>query len=1334
MKTLALLLLSVASAAIAALSPIWQDDFDAPMRYEVHGPRCWTLGDGVALFRVGDAEARLVALTPAVSDCVVESELSLAERTAGGWSYAGIGLLKDPVNHWQLMLVEGPDGQRYPELIEKLNGEHQAQLGVGSIRARLESTDTGDLATWDSGRRYLLRLALDSEGIEGTITDVESGQFWQRRFSFARGIAVKSGRPYLIAHGKRGSYAYLRAEADLTAQPDALAIKPGERTAAIVQDSAGTVAGPLAAALERAGFTVTLVDWPTIETRTLPPKGLDLLVLADARRVPVGAKTAVMTALQTSGKVMAVGAPAFSELTFLTPEGWRGQGDWTQAFAAQLERTPLQTEAGDWSRSAMNLERESSFAPDPSAGEGAWKFETDLQGWDTVYTAVGDAFAEDRELLVFDAKSEGPTGQMVVELVEDDKSRWITSVDITGDWRTYVLRPADFPYWEDSAARGRGFAGDKVRPGHVLRISLGIASSHNSKVEPGHNAFWIRNLSTAQDPGLPAPDFSISDVQSLCPSYMLYPVNEAASIAPAGNADASRTAWTGECFSPVWRERGRGLNRGRSWRWVPVLEAFDASGRQLGAPLSCMVGDGTCPNAVWANVAVADPVQALDPRILGPLTGLAVRMADGHFLLEGGAELFSYLPGETVELGAQALNVGRAPADLTVEVDVRDASGARIFEAQETLAVDAGTARKIQRSWKPDALDRAGYEVTVRLLDGEREVDRISHRIEALRSEPAGPEEFVRVEGSRFMLGDEPWYFKGINYRPGFMAGYPHLNLIARECYDPEIIERELDWMQEAGMNAISAIHALMPPNPESPLAYRDQLDFLERCDRHGMKLFFIVPHGRPYQGENVYALMNYIQNAGIKDHPAIMCWELAWEPIEGPWQGKLDFILEDWNRWIVQRYGSIAAAVADWGFDPREEGAGKVPVPTVEQCRAHGDWDVYVAAFRRAFSDLISARYRDIARPLREWDPKHLISFRGGACGIPHADRFAHIHSAGASKHMDFLNPEGYNLQTGGWAKPTPPDDIRKGGLVTLYYRYASREKPIVWMEFGFTVNGFHREWQPDDLFIDPEKLRLQAQEYEAFYSMFIESGARGAAPWWLPGGFRLGENSDFGILEPDGSERPAAKVVRKYLPLFDTVQHPAASRIIEIDLDASYPDSWPLLSDAYLAAVQAGQVPGLITAGNGTSSADCPLVAVGNVPCNGHNPPIHLNAEFNAVELKIGDGDWQRVRDGEVIDAPRGASVMCRASVGNLGEAKWLAPQNAPDVGGVYLAGRAEYGMPFAAPIAADAPYLSDAEVLPFALVQALGGEQSVSFEMLAAGRVYFGERLTVTIRPGG
>jgi hypothetical protein len=68
------------------------------------------------------------------------------------------------------------------------------------------------------------------------------------------------------------------------------------------------------------------------------------------------------------------------------------------------------------------------------------------------------------------------------------------------------------------------------------------------------------------------------------------------------------------------------------------------------------------------------------------------------------------------------------------------------------------------------------------------------------------------------------------------------------------------------------------------------------------------------------------------------------------------------------------------------------------------------------------------------------------------------------------------------------------------------------------------------------------------------------------------------------------------------------------------------------------------------------------------------------------------------------------------------------------VYLAGREEYGMPFAAPIVSDTPYLADAGVAPFQLIRQVTGDRMVSFEMLSAGRVFFGERLTVTIRPGG
>ena len=84
----------------------------------------------------------------------------------------------------------------------------------------------------------------------------------------------------------------------------------------------------------------------------------------------------------------------------------------------------------------------------------------------------------------------------------------------------------------------------------------------------------------------------------------------------------------------------------------------------------------------------------------------------------------------------------------------------------------------------------------------------------------------------------------------------------------------------------------------------------------------------------------------------------------------------------------------------------------------------------------------------------------------------------------------------------------------------------------------------------------------------------------------------------------------------------------------------------------------------------------------------------------------------------------------MGNIGEAKWLAPKGDED-GGVYLAGRAEYGLEFSAPIEADTPFLKDARVEDFVLVPKANGELRVSFEMMARGRAYFGERRTVTLK---
>jgi hypothetical protein len=293
--------------------------------------------------------------------------------------------------------------------------------------------------------------------------------------------------------------------------------------------------------------------------------------------------------------------------------------------------------------------------------------------------------------------------------------------------------------------------------------------------------------------------------------------------------------------------------------------------------------------------------------------------------------------------------------------------------------------------------------------------------------------------------------------------------------------------------------------------------------------------------------------------------------------------------------------------------------------------------------------------------------------------------------------------------------------------------------MEFGFTVNGFNRRWDPQNVRVDPAKLERQYREYDGFYRMFLESGARGAAPWWLPGGFRLGENSDFGIIEPDGAERPVVEILRRSLPLFEQVQHPTPTRMIDVDLDAHYPDSWTLYSEQYLDAVKQGQVPYLRSAGAGTDSTNCPLTAVGGSAYDGSNPPLHLNAEFDRIELKVGEAEWVAVKGGETLDVPAGAAVQCRARVGNIAEAKWIAPTTQDRAGTVYLTGLRDTPFEFFAPAAADTPFLGTADVPAFTLLSAesrarLTEATPVTFAMLANGRATFGERRRVTLKPVG
>ena len=1025
-----------------------------------------------------------------------------------------------------------------------------------------------------------------------------------------------------------------------------------------------------------------------------------------------------------------------------------------------------------------------------------WKVTADVEDWDTFGISAENLFAGGHDVLAFRARGDADTPELMIECTEVDGARWMAKIGLTTEFRRYVLRPADFTFWSDSKAKRAST--DRFNPAQAARVIFGLSRSHTLQCAKGLHSYWIADLATAANPYRNQPEVETPNIDGLSPSHRLYPLDRIATVravhellSPPEQA-AACVPFVGKGYAAIGRETGIGFDRQRPARWIRVLDAFDEAGKNRGPLAWLMVGETYRPGAMWGNLAIADDLAnrlSSHPILADAFTAMARSMTRGCFLLEAGSRQFSYHAEESPEMGALVLNVGHKKQTLAIVSMVSNQRGEVVFRHTAPVTVSPGEQRDVRWEWKPAVADLRQFPCTVsmRLVEGSPDgqpVDSISHTVELLSDEPARSEDFVTTWQSNFYLQHQSWYMRGMNYWPNHQGGRDSTRWLGPRHYDPQLVERDLTQMEAMGINFLSGIQGAMLGDPKGPLWNHDLHDFLDRCRRHGMKVFYTVPNANPLAGGTADAIKRHIEEAGIKNHPAILAWELSWEPIyySGTKGGGMDFLLRPWNAWIVHRYGSLEAAELDWGQKlarvsgpralPRSarakllkagQTAPQVPevvgqlgaMPEFEWLDKHGPWDRVAAAFRRFFSDYVGRAYGDIIREIRRYDENHLITFRFGACGIPNKAWFAHAHSAGVAKHVDFLCPEGYNLPKSGPAKAADPDDLRKGGLVTLYYRFLSREKPVVWMEFGVSVNGMHTPWHTGMEHVQASELERQRSEYSHYYHMFVESGARGAAPWWLPGGYRLGEMSDFGLVEPGGTERPACAVLREYHPKFAQVgdrtciapanptDRETGRPVITLDLDAHYADAWDLYAEQYLEAVRGGKLPYLATRGTGTTSADCPLLAVGNTPCNGRNPPQFLNADFNVVEFRESENAaWHELAVGDVVTAKQGAKVACRASVGNLAEAKWLVPepgQTNQEGRVALLCTVTPCGRSVQAPLPADTPYLGDADLDLFAVPLGDEPQQAVTLQLMTQRKdsqggaltILFGEKRTFTVR---
>jgi len=1259
---------------------------------------------------------------PEVAQGQVGAKLRVAARTRqGSWAAAGLMLYQGPDHYWRLALVESPAGEHYCELVERYYGVWQAQSsGRTTLPSDLSASDP-----WDFDRTYDLRITIAADSVTGQVFDGRRLVFARTYHLDARAPAVRSGRPALEVIDMDAAFD------DVTAAGQSpLGARPAQRpvTAAVLaQPGAEQLARRAAQALRQAG----------VETRDLDPADLahpevfsrarcDLLILPRCEAIPGPGKDNLLAFLRSGGHLIAFGGPPFD--TMLWP--WRGEWSPAQDILTQVRaEAPIidfaHADLSAWTRATSDPGSpvEHKIVPGP-AGRSALEVRVgDLTGWETFASPpLDEPFGEDSAITCLWAKGGPRTDHVVVEWDERDGSRWIATIDLSPEWRHYALRAEDFKFWRDSPTLDRGGPGDVFNPRQAERMCFGLAHSH-APIPPGEHLFWVAEIGAAPSPFGPA-DPEPPTLEAMSPWYKVYATElDAARDRIAADpeqrvfAPLEPVAVSARLISPVWRRRGLGSGAGQRGRWIPLLRATADNGDYRGAAASTYLATwGPYRGATWTYIGL-DPQTVCDNwGIFEPVVvGVARRLAGGLMLTSAGADLFSYFADDAQtaapRLVARIAGIGPRPAQARVRLTITDADGQLAFDHSQDIALDPGGLAQVSApgpSLAPGRY-RAACELIAPPAPGESDapIDRISHEFSVIAppaggAPPAQPQ-FVTVRDGDFYLGAKKWYPHGLNFWPSYVAGLERFDYwvhwLTPSQYDPEPVERNLAQLEALGANMVSVQYASADQAPA--LA-----DFLERAKSHGIRVNVFLPGAHPLAIDEAL-VEELVRAARLADSDAVFAYDLAWEPRLGPEQERRQYD-DKWAAWIEERYGSIEAAERDWGF-PAPRIDGRPTGPTDKQLLEDGPYRRMVAAYRRFADDLISQGYGRVTRLLRRLDPHHLFGARTGYGGTGQRGVAAVMpfDMISGAAHLDFASPEGWGL-AGEW------ENFERAGFTTLYGRWASGGKPVFWSEFGDTI-------YPGTT---PERYDRQGAVYRNLYHMVLQSHANGSAGWWYPGGLRVDENSDFGVINPDGTTRPAALELRDFAPQITSPRdRPQPDDWIIINRDAhvsGYAGVWDRGAAEYVAAVRAGKTVGLRTAADGATSADVPLIAVGGTPCNGANPPQYLNAEFGEVwVLDAADGAEAPVSQGAVIQVAAGRPIRLRVQLVNTGVAAWLSLQSAGGKpGGVYVAAGERGGLQARAAIPRDVPRYGTTE-FEFTLTDGIAERTDVTLALLAARR---------------
>ena len=1087
------------------------------------------------------------------------------------------------------------------------------------------------------------------------------------------------------------------------------------------------------------------IAWKDV-SKALNANKIEAVVIPDANTVPYGTVTAVKNYLSKGGKLLTLGGPPLENTLYSYGNEWleaipfmlRDSKNKGRYILSEFNR---EVDLTKWGRNAYEKEGAKTVEigdyGSPTGTKALHVKMSDLEAWDLMsFNLSGRGYKS----IGFWAKGSDKTKEISIEVRETDGARWYTSIALTKEWQYFVLGPKDFKYWPyDTSATGRGDEGDTLNIKSAANIQIGISRSF-SAVNNGEHEYWLDNVCFLNYEK-PVEDEYV--LEGFSPQWKYYPITNGASCSTYEDQSfVAERKYTlpNDAVSLSAGTQGTGFAMSKKTRFVPLIEIYDTKKLYSGCLAwmninSAYSADRSSNGSITACFGTNDPAFYNANGLAAVLDVMRTLLNDSLFT-EAGTTQYMYVDSETQTLDMGAYVRAVKMSGITVDIDLAS-NGKRIaavsFDMDSALTIKQHAKVLLNMvsvnyqlaAGKPDT-------VMITLKKNGQPVDRIIQEMVYWSPKPLSERRYVTIANGEYMRNGKPLRIYGVNFLPnvsgyGFDAkgddGLYHEQWWGSASYDPDKVYKQLQRVKELGFNAV-AINCYLEEAEQG----KNLLHFVDMCNSLGLyvDIFLYGADGVTTSGDQAVKIIE-LQHLNELDN--IVAYDIAWERTLGSYEGGYSnskgrkALNEQWLNWVIKNYGSISKAEQAWGESmPKsgEEYAG----PT-DAMLSGSNSSALVAAFRRFADEYLENTYGSITSYIKSADPYHLISSRAGAPSgtAMYSPGNMVFDAQGLAGVYDFYSPEFYDEGSG--------YDKRDFAFVNLYAQFAMPDSPVVWKEFGESV------WQGSNFLSDTHVKRAAALASQVTTAKAILDSAISthstAVYWWAyNAGFRPGENSDYGVVNPDGSDRPVTKLFREYRDKFmNQSAKKNADVIFTVDRDLSasgWKEMYVSIKDELLAAIDAGKTVALVDAAVGKTTANVSGAAVGGCgKASAQNPARFVNGRFCQVQVKGSDGIWKTVTDGDRVTLPKGA-VDIRVTVQNTQRSEWLSAGTA---GRVYFKSASTSDISFKKPVSKNVKYLGK-HTQEFRLTDNFGGKQTtVALRCEVEGRFEFATPFTFIIQ---